>query len=269
MQTAILFFWFLLAIVSSMALGIAGLLFVRRVLKLRGIIEWNDVAGFIYAVVGVIYGVILAFVVVVVWQKYSAVSSAVSAEAAALVVSYRDTAILPQPQRQQAQTALRNYGEEVITEEWATHGELLPHSTPDLLNPIWEIYRQDQPADPLQQQVLVSAEDRLHNLELQRHLRHLSGEDVLPPLFWPVLLGGGIVTITFTYFFQLNSLRAHLVMVALLAGLIGGVLFLVFTLNQPFTGPAPVSKQPFEHAMLQFHAIDLPGTPVPPSSTKP
>ncbi|HET7037138.1 MAG TPA: DUF4239 domain-containing protein [Thermomicrobiaceae bacterium] len=266
MQTAILFFWFFLTVSVSMALGAAGLLFVRRVAKLRGIIEWNDVAGFIYAVVGVIYGVILAFVVVVVWQKYSAVSTAVSTEAAALVVSYRDTAILPQPQQQQAQTALRNYGEEVTTEEWATHGELLPHTTPDLLNPIWAIYRQQHPSDALQQQLLVSAEDRLHNLELQRHLRHLSGEDSLPLLFWPVLIGGGIVTVAFSYFFQLESLRAHLVMVALLAGLVGGVLFLVFSLNQPFTGLAPVSKRPFEHAMLQMHAIDLPGTPPPPAS---
>ncbi|HET7037137.1 MAG TPA: DUF4239 domain-containing protein [Thermomicrobiaceae bacterium] len=261
MQTVILFFWLILVVAGSMIIGAAGLLFVRRVLKLRGIIEWNDVAGFIYAVVGVIYAVILAFVVIVVWEQYSMVGSAVSTEAAVLVQAYRDTQILPEPQRQRAQAALRTYADQVTSREWATHGELLPHTTPDLLNPIWDIYRQYQPSDELQREILVSAEDRLHDLELRRHLRHLSEEDSMPPLFWPVLFGGGLVTVAFTYFFQLNSLRAHLIMTALLSGLIGGILFLVFSLNQPFTGVAPVSKQPFEHAMLQFHAIDLEATP--------
>lgn len=35
------------------------------------------------------------------------------------------------------------------------------------------------------------------------------------------------------------------------------VLLLIFSLNQPFTGPIPVSQQPLQHALAQFDAIDL------------
>jgi hypothetical protein len=46
-------------------------------------------------------------------------------------------------------------------------------------------------------------------------------------------------------------------MTGAVAALLGTVLLLIVTLNQPFTGPLPVSQQPFVHALLMFHAIDL------------
>ena len=45
----------------------------------------NEVAGFKFAVVGVLYAVLLAFVVVAVWQNYSNTESAVRNEAKAIV----------------------------------------------------------------------------------------------------------------------------------------------------------------------------------------
>jgi hypothetical protein len=36
-----------------------------------------------------------------------------------------------------------------------------------------------------------------------------------------------------------------------------GILLLIFALNQPFNGPVPVSKLPFEHAVVEFSAIDM------------
>ena len=44
----------------------------------------NDVAGFIYAALGVIYAVLLALVVIAVWGEYDAASVTVEQEANAL-----------------------------------------------------------------------------------------------------------------------------------------------------------------------------------------
>jgi hypothetical protein len=50
--------------------------------------EHNDVAGFIYAVVGVAYAVLLAFVVVVVWEEYERAKDTVETEANELAGVY-------------------------------------------------------------------------------------------------------------------------------------------------------------------------------------
>ena len=76
--------------------------------------------------------------------------------------------------------------------EWPSHGKLMAHETPDPLNQVWDIYRSIQPTTPVQESDLVGADDRLHALELQRHLRHLSGEATLPWVFWPLLVLGAL-----------------------------------------------------------------------------
>ena len=43
--------------------------------------EHNDVAGFIYAVVGVVYVVLLALVVIAAWEEHEAAKATVGAEA--------------------------------------------------------------------------------------------------------------------------------------------------------------------------------------------
>jgi hypothetical protein len=72
-----------------------------------------------------------------------------------------------------------------MTTEWRTHGQLLPHNAPDPLNLVWAIYRAVQPRTPWGVAQQANATEHLYVLEQQRHLRHLSGEATLPPVFCP------------------------------------------------------------------------------------
>lgn len=124
------------------------------------------------------------------------------------------------------------------------------------------MYRSVSVAGPAQDASLAalrlnSAFERLHALELDRHLRHLAGETTLPWIFWPILLLGGAITVAFTYFFHQDSHVSQALMTGVITALLTGVLLLIFALNQPFTGPVPVSKLPFEHSLAEFQLIDL------------
>ena len=61
----------LLVVVLPVLLAVGGLLLVQRLVPPRLRREHNDVAGFIYAVLGVAYAVLLAFVVIVTWETFS------------------------------------------------------------------------------------------------------------------------------------------------------------------------------------------------------
>ena len=247
-----------LVVFGAALVAIAGLVVVRRTEQFSRYFHENEVAGLLFSVMGLVYGALLAFVVFATWQSYAGAQQAVTDEAAAVVEAYRDTQTFPEPQRSSAQAALRTYVTEVVATEWASHGALKAHKKPDLLNPLWDTYRSIQPANALQESDLDAANDHLHALELQRHLRHLSGEAALPWIFWPLLLLGGVIVIIFSYFFHQTSLRGQALMTGVSAAMLAGVLVLIYSLNQPFTGPVPVSQRPFQHALLQFDAIDLP-----------
>ena len=55
--------------------------FLQRRLKTEVLMRHNDVAGYLFSAVGVLYAVVLGFVVVVVWQKYGTTVDNVEAEA--------------------------------------------------------------------------------------------------------------------------------------------------------------------------------------------
>lgn len=250
----------ILVVGGAAIVAVAGLLLVHRVFWRPQYPGENEVAGFIYAVIGVVYGVLLAFVVLVVWERFNATDQAVTTEAADLVEVFRDTQDFPDPLRQQAQDALRAYANEVMNREWRSwvvNGEVEPHTTPDPLNPVWAVYRQVRPQNAVAAADLEHASERLHELERQRHLRHLASEATLPPLFWPVLVVGGLLTIGFSYFLRLESMWAQATMTTVVAVLITGSLFLILSLNHPFTGLVQVDKEPFRHALQQFNALNL------------
>ena len=91
MSLATLPLWpsFLLVVVIPTALAVGGTIVVRRRTRLKQLTENNEVAGFKFAVVGVIYAVLLAFAVFVVWEQLTAAESDVVREAGSAVNLYR------------------------------------------------------------------------------------------------------------------------------------------------------------------------------------
>ena len=69
--------------------AMAGPILVRRRWTLERLETNNEVAGFKFATVGVLYAVLLAFAVIVVWEKFTEADDRVAAEAGAAATIYR------------------------------------------------------------------------------------------------------------------------------------------------------------------------------------
>lgn len=252
-------------VAGSVVVAVGGLALLRR--RRPAPHQSNDFIGLIFAQVALLYSVLMAFVVFSAWQRFTDAAGSVTDEASAVLVAYRDTQTFPEPIRSEAQAAFRSYVNEVMDNEWASHGAVLPHRARDALNPVWNAYRQYQPTENQAQADFAGAQDRLHELELKRHTRHLAGEASLPNVFWWLLVGGGLVTVAMSYLFSVERRRDHLLQVGLLSGFIASVMALILALNFPFTGDVHVSRGPFKHALLNFDAIDI--RPGPPTGNSP
>ncbi len=107
-----------LVVAISVALSLAGLFAVRRSIELSLLQDHHDVAGFFIGVLGVIYAVLLAFVVIVVWEDYLDASQNSDAEANQLVDLYWLAEGFDDAERDRIQLASRAYGQDVIENEW-------------------------------------------------------------------------------------------------------------------------------------------------------
>ncbi|MDQ5812807.1 MAG: hypothetical protein M3358_19165, partial [Actinomycetota bacterium] len=83
--------------------AVVGLTVVQRLVPATIRKEHNDVAGFIYAVLGVIYAVLLALVVIAVWEEYGRARVTVESEANALAEIFWLAHRLPEPEGLQLQ----------------------------------------------------------------------------------------------------------------------------------------------------------------------
>src|SRR4051812_25989001 len=78
----------------------------------------NDVVGMAFTTVGVVYAVILAFVVVTVGTAMDKSTDIVTDEAAALVALYRDTGAFHEPFRTDARKKILDYTVLLKEDEW-------------------------------------------------------------------------------------------------------------------------------------------------------
>src|SRR5262245_44305342 len=99
-------------------LSLVVLKIVRRLIPHHVLQPHNDVAGFVYATIGVAHAVVLAFVLIATWEEFNDAKANADHEAADLDSIYRLADGLPDESRQIVQGAVLDYAHIVATEEW-------------------------------------------------------------------------------------------------------------------------------------------------------
>src|SRR5215203_1854882 len=104
----------LFLICLAMLLAVGGLVLVQRLMPARRRLRHNDVASFIYAVLGVAYAVLLGLMVIAVWEEWNAANAAVDQEASELAEVFWLAHSLPQPEGRHLQELAHSYARVVV-----------------------------------------------------------------------------------------------------------------------------------------------------------
>ncbi len=246
-------------VVSACVLVAVGLLsLVNRVVPTSLREEHNDVAGFIYAVVGIVYAVLLAFVAIAVWEDYETARDTMVREADELAKIFFIADRLPEPERARLQELSRSYALVVVEEEWPLmdEGRASPRAW-ETLDEIRGTVQGLEPRTDAEQVLYGEGLDRVNELADARQERLLEAEEGIPVILWVVLVVGGVITVSFTYLFGLRSNWAHIAMVAALTAILAMVLFTVGVLEYPFSGAVGLEPFTFELVLERFANSDL------------
>jgi Protein of unknown function (DUF4239) len=188
--------------------ALAGLELVQRLVPATSRQPHNDVAGFIYAALGVIYAVLIALVVIAVWEKFQAASETVEQEANAVAEIFWLGNRLPEPEGSHIQELARSYAEEVVHKEYPLmeQGEAplmtQTQGTPagwTLIDEIRANLQDFQPQTLADEQLYAEGLDQVQRLADARRMRLVAAEEGIPGVLWAVLIFGGVAAVSFTY----------------------------------------------------------------------
>jgi hypothetical protein len=219
--------------------AMAGPFVVRRYVSLDTLRTNNEVAGFKFATVGVLYAVLLAFVIIAVWEKFSEAELDVSREAGAAAAIYRLVDGIdgePGPTLRNGMTA---YLESAMTDDWVAMEKSEPSPvTTRALDSLYAAALTYKPTDQRGGAILSEILRQLSVMTEARRARLVKAAGIVPDIIWRVLFGGATLTIGFTFFFGTKNLPAQSMMTGALALLIFSGLLVIVSIDRPFAGAA-------------------------------
>jgi uncharacterized protein DUF4239 len=242
-------------------LSMLGPAVVRRYVTLERLTANNEIAGFKYAVLGVLYAVLLAFAIIVVWQKFSEAEASVVQEAGAATTIYRLSQGMGGKPAAEVRAAVTTYLEAAIADDWPAMDRGVPTASPSARKALDAIYATllqsgvaGNTANPVMSEILY----QLDQMTQARRARLVASEGAVPGVIWFVLFGGAVITIVFTFFFGTRNLRVQIMMTGLLAMVIFGELLTIIAIDRPFTGPVKVEPTPLIYVLADFQAANGP-----------
>jgi Protein of unknown function (DUF4239) len=218
---------------------------IRRWIGLERLSVNNEVAGFKFATIGVLYAVLLGFAVIVVWQRFNDAENAVAQEAGAAATIYRLAQGLGDTAGGAIRKRLSAYIETALADDWPAmeHGKGsvgARHALDDLYAALLTFYPANSRDAGIQGELLR----QLDHLTQARRDRLVMASGTVPGVIWFVLFGGAIMTISFTFFFGAENVAVQALMTGIITALIFSALLVAVAIDRPFTGSVKVTAEP-------------------------
>lgn len=249
--------WLFAVIVIALfiSFGVIGLHLTRE--WVRGVHRidhsHNDIVGSFLAALTVFYGITLGLVAIGTWETFSAVGDKVDAEAAVVASLYRDVGSFPEPLRTELRQDLAGYLDNVMTVSWPLQRKgVIPTTSGRYVAAFQDHLMAFDPSKPNEQILETEVFKQLNTLVELRRGRINAVTRGIPMPIWALVLIGGMLCITTTWFFHTPSFRMHLWMTVQICALLGLLVFMVGILDNPFRGEVSVGSEPFELVRSQL-----------------
>lgn len=233
----------IIIVVLFASIGIACTYFFRRYISFQPLRSHNELVGYIFATVGGFYGLLLGFVVFLVWDSLNDAQANSSQEGSIARAFYRDIKYYPQPEKVASlKASYIAYVQSVVNEEFPSMEAMKPMSAADRVT-FNEVFKQMTKLD--KDAYFSEMFRQLNELAENRSLRWLNATSSIPLEIWmPLLLGGAIILI-FALLVDVESRRLHITVNGLLGAFIGLVIYIIIILDHPFTGKLKIEPEEY------------------------
>ncbi|GAA2833168.1 bestrophin-like domain [Crossiella cryophila] len=238
---------------GAIAVSVLAAYLVDRAIPRETRARYHDVSGHFFAAVGAFYAILVAFVVVAVWEDMESARRNTYIEANALPGLYFAATDFPDKDKRVFQEISVAYARAVITEEWPllASGQAGPQ-VEDAAKRMRRAIVSIEVETPRQEALYSAMIERVNTINTTRRERLNEARPSVPRFFWVGLVVGGVLVIGFALFFGTPTFLPHALMIAVLASLVSASLYFTYLMDHPFRGQIAVTPDAFRTALVQM-----------------
>lgn len=196
--------------------------------------------------VAALFGLLLAFVIIIGYENFLAAEANVKAEADDLAAIVRDSRSFPEPGGSEVRLAVILYAESVVKDEWPQLR--LGNSsniTTSRFNDIFAAFRDIEPRSPQARLFYDSSVEKLNNSVAARRDRLEAGKGGVPIELLALILFSSLVLIFYAVMVGSPSFWFHVLGPATITVVIVASLIVLMDLSYPFSGGIKLSPEDF------------------------
>jgi len=242
----------LLVVGATLGVVLLGVWTVRRWIPATRDGFDAEVSSQVLGVVASLFGLLLAFVIVIEFQSFNDAGDSVQTEADDLGAIVRDSYVFDGPGGAAVRRAIGRYVRVVVDEEWRLmrQGEESPAAWTSL-DGVFAAMQAYQPVSSSQSAFYEDAVRHLNSV-LEARSNRLSASDGndLPLLVAALVVVGATVILGYATLVGSRSSAFHAIGAGSIAVVVGFSLVVLLSLQFPFSGNLAISSQPFEEGAL-------------------
>ena len=250
--------WLILLMVIAFSFLVTYLAFkiLRKIFTVEELEKFKEVTGIYVSMIGILYGVFLAFIVIAIWENYDHVKENIDREADALGNMYRDAKGLPSGTKYSIDSCVKQYITFVTQNEWA----MMAHKKEskeamEARSKLQDLIIKIKPKTLGEQVIYTQMIANLNELTVARRIRVNTSNAGLPEILWVILIGGGLLLIFYIACFYVENQFFHMWLAFGVSGLIAILLFVALELNYPFVGSDRLQPDAFQS--LRSHNVQV------------
>jgi len=211
-----------------------------------------EVSSQMLGVVASLFGLLLAFVVVIEFQAFSAAGDNVQTEADGLAAIARDTRSFDGQGGEEVRSAIGVYIRAVVNDEWELMREGNESQAAwDGMDGLFKVMQAVTPSTNAQQSFYDDSVRRLNVvLDARRDRLVASSDSDLPLVIAVLILVGSIVILGYVTLVGSRSTAFHMIGAGSIAVVVGFSLVVLVLLQFPFSGGLAVDPSPFKEGAL-------------------
>ncbi len=226
---------FLSIVGGTTAIALFGMALVRKKAKRESLEASHEVGGYLLAIVGTLYAILVGLIVVSAQAKVDTASQMAVTEANMLTNIYHLSKTFDEASRKKIRQDLYEYATIASTQDWAKveegeekEGTVAPYRH------LWQDVTAYVPRNDNDKECYARMLDDLEELSDARKYRMVAAKSQLSPVLWSVLIAGGVMIVLFTYFFFVESLLTQTLMTAFVAIFLSMNIYLIYVCQNPY-----------------------------------